>query len=70
MTLSTVEVAKSVGISRVTLERWISSGKVKRPKTIWIGKGEFRSWTATDVTRVKKYKEKNYRKGRGRKPKS
>jgi predicted site-specific integrase-resolvase len=67
--LSTVQVAKIVGVNRVTLERWLSSGKLKQPKTVRIGDGEFRQWTATDVERVRKFKEENYRKGRGRKPK-
>jgi len=69
MTLSTVDVARRVGVNRVTLERWISGRKVKAPKAIQIGKGAFRNWTAADVERVRKYKQENYRKGRGRKPK-
>ncbi len=67
--LSTQDVAQRVGINRVTLERWLSSGKVKAPKTVQFGKNEFRNWTAEDVARVRKYKQANYRKGRGRKPK-
>jgi len=67
--LSTQDVARKVGINRVTLERWLSSGKVKAPKTVRFGKNEFRNWTAGDVERVQKYKQENYRKGRGRKPK-
>jgi len=67
--LSTQEFIRRVGISRATLERWLVSGKVKKPKRIRFGKSEFRSWTAEDLERVQKYKRKNYRKGRGRKPK-
>jgi excisionase family DNA binding protein len=67
--LSTQEVARKVGINRVTLERWLSSGKLEPPKTVRFGKNEFRKWTASEVERVRKYKQKNYRKGRGRKPK-
>jgi predicted site-specific integrase-resolvase len=67
--LSTQEFIRRVGISRATLERWLVSGKVKKPKIITFGKGEFRSWTAEDLERVLKYKRKNYRKGRGRKAK-
>lgn len=67
--LSTQDVARKVGIHRVTLELWLSSGKVKAPKTVRFGKSEFRNWTAADVERVRKYKQENYRKGRGRKPK-
>jgi predicted DNA-binding transcriptional regulator AlpA len=68
--LSTHNVVKQVGVSRATLERWLSSGKLKGPKTVRFGKSEFRSWTDIDVERVRKYKKENYRKGRGRKPKS
>jgi predicted site-specific integrase-resolvase len=67
--LSTQDVARKVGINRVTLERWLSSGKVEVPKTVRFGKNEFRDWTERDVERVRKYKKENYRKGRGRKPK-
>jgi hypothetical protein len=69
MTLSTADVARKVGVNRVTLEKWLSSGRVARPSTIRIGKGSFRNWTARDVERIKKFKQENYRKGRGRKPK-
>ena len=67
--LSTQDVARQIGINRVTLERWLSSGKVKAPKTVQFGKSEFRNWTIEDVARVRKYKQENYRKGRGRKKK-
>jgi len=67
--LSTQDVARQIGINRVTLERWLSSGKVRAPKTVQFGKSEFRNWTAEDVARVRRYKVENYRKGRGRKPK-
>jgi excisionase family DNA binding protein len=66
--LSTQDVARKVGINRVTLERWLSSGKIPSPRMIKFGKNEFRNWTTADVERVRKYKQKNYRKGRGRKP--
>jgi MerR HTH family regulatory protein len=67
--LSTEGVAKQAGISRVTLERWLSSGKLSPPKSIFYGRNKFRNWTPEDVERVSKYKQENYRKGRGRKPK-
>ena len=67
--LSTQAVVRMAGIARSTLERWLSSGALRGPKTVRFGKSEFRNWTAQDVERVKKYKQENYRKGRGRKPK-
>jgi predicted site-specific integrase-resolvase len=67
--LSTAEVAKKVGIDRVTLERWLASGKIRPPSSLHVGQKTFRDWTGADVNRLKKYKQENYRKGRGRKPK-
>jgi predicted site-specific integrase-resolvase len=67
--LSTRDIVRKAGIGRATLERWLASGKLKKPETIAFGKSEFRSWTAEDLERVLKFKRKNYRKGRGRKPK-
>ena len=64
-----MQVAKAVGVTRVTLERWLSSGKIQKPKAIRIGSATFRQWTGADVEKVRKYKQENYRKGRGRKPK-
>ena len=68
--LSTAEVAKLVGIHRVTLETWLTTGKVKVPRTARIGGHVYRMWTERDVERVRKHKEKFYRKGRGRKKKT
>ena len=65
--MSTVEVAKLLGIHRVTLEEWIRQGKVKPPKTIRIGGQNYRLWTEREIERVRKHKSKFYRKGRGRK---
>ena len=65
--MSTPEVARKVGIHRVTLEKWIRAGKVKPSKRVQVGGRAFRIWTARDVERVRKWKAANYRKGRGRK---
>ena len=67
--ISTAEVAKKAGIDRATLERWLAAGKIARPKSLRIGEKSFRDWTDSDVERVRKFKQENYRKGRGRKPK-
>jgi hypothetical protein len=67
--LSTAEVARKVGIDKATLERWLASGKITRPKSLRVGRKLFRNWTDVDVKMVRQHKQKNYRKGRGRKPK-
>jgi excisionase family DNA binding protein len=64
--LSTKEVAKTVGVGHRTLELWIRQGKI-RPKTIVIGNRRYRLWSAQEIERVHRVKEKTYRKGRGRK---
>jgi predicted site-specific integrase-resolvase len=66
---STATVASEVGISKVTLKRWLIAGKIREPRRIKQGGVELRLWTTRDVERVRKYKLENYRKGRGRKPK-
>jgi excisionase family DNA binding protein len=65
--LSTSEVARKVGIGRATLERWLANGKIRAPQAVQVGQGNFRCWTDADVSRVRTHKQKNYRKGRGRK---
>jgi hypothetical protein len=67
--LSTAEVARKIGIDKATLERWLASGKVTRPKPLRIGQKLFRNWTDADMEKIRKHKQENYRKGRGRKPK-
>jgi excisionase family DNA binding protein len=69
-TYTTREAAKAVGITRATLQSWISSGKVKAPKPRLRNGVGVRVWTQSDVARLGRVKEKIYRKGRGRKKKS
>ena len=58
-----------LGVHKVTLKRWLVGGKVGEPRRIGNGGIQARLWTAKDIERVRKYKQENYRKGRGRKPK-
>ena len=64
-TYSTKQVAKAVGIHWVTLHRWLSAGKVRASAPIHMNGYTLWRWTEADVERVKKYKAKNYWKGRG-----
>jgi hypothetical protein len=68
-TYSTAQVAKAIGVHKITLIRWLLDRKVTEPKRINQAGQEIRVWTDRDVKRVRRYKEENYRKGRGRKPK-
>ena len=50
---STPDAAKRIGVSYVTLRRWLASGKVK-VKAVGPGKYRLWVWTAKDIKRVKK----------------
>jgi hypothetical protein len=58
-----------VGIHKNTLKRWLRGSKVVEPRSVGNGGIKLRLWTDRDVERVRKYKQQNYRKGRGRKAK-
>jgi DNA-binding transcriptional MerR regulator len=63
---STKQVLRIVGIGRTTLLRWLRAGKVPEPRrTAWGGLNA-RVFADRDVERVRKYKERFYRSGRGR----
>ena len=68
--LSTAQVAKVLKIGRQTLHRWMRTDPRLSPNKQKVGGVSVRIWTDQDVKRLRKYKEDNYRKGRGRKPKS
>jgi excisionase family DNA binding protein len=68
-TYSTSEAAKKCGIHHITLQRWVSDGKLKAPRKTRVGGVVVRLWADSDLKLVRKFKKENYRKGRGRKPK-
>lgn len=59
-----------VGVHKVTLKRWLLAGTIAEPQRMKTNGIVIRLWADRDVERVRKYKKENYRKGRGRKPKS
>jgi excisionase family DNA binding protein len=65
--LSTSEVARLVGVHKRTLLGWLYSGKIREPERMAQGGQDVRLWSEQDVLNVHRYKESNYRKGRGRK---
>lgn len=69
-TRATLEVAKLVGVGKTTLLTWLREGRVPEPKRVSQGGVEVRLWSDRDVERVRRYKEANFRKGRGRKERS
>ena len=69
-TYSTSGAAKKVGVHHITLQRWVSSGKIQAPRKTRIGGVVVRLWADADLARVRKYIEANYRRGRGRRAKT
>ena len=67
--LTTGEAAETVGIGRVTLQRWIRARKIRAPKARLRGGIGVRLWGVADIGRLRQAKEKIYRRGRGRKAK-
>ncbi len=68
-TYSTTEAAKRCGLHPITLQRWVSQGKIVAPRKRRIGGVVVRIWTERDMERVRRFKAAHYRKGRGRKKK-
>jgi predicted site-specific integrase-resolvase len=66
-TYSTKQVAEAVGISWITLRRWLASGKIRPSKSLPFDGRTLWRWTDGDLERLRKYKAAHYRKGRGRK---
>jgi hypothetical protein len=66
-TYSTAQIARMIGVDKQTLLRWLWAGKVPEPRRQKNGGQDVRIWNVRDLNRVRRYKEANYRKGRGRK---
>jgi predicted site-specific integrase-resolvase len=52
--LSTRAAARKLGISLISLQRYIAAGKITAPKLQSIGGVRIRLWTARDISRVRK----------------
>lgn len=59
---STGEVAKTIGVDKSTLLRWLYAGKLPEPKSETFGGVESRVWSAADLERAKAFREQHYRK--------
>jgi predicted site-specific integrase-resolvase len=64
---STHQVARAVGVNKSTLLRWLYAGKLAEPTIVETPTSVIRIWSDADLKRAQRYKEQNYRKGRGRK---
>ena len=67
---TTKEAAAAVGISLMTLQRWIAAGKVEAPE-LRIRKGRaVRLWNERALAKLRNKKKAIYLRGRGRKKKN
>jgi excisionase family DNA binding protein len=64
--VSTRYAAKAVGISLMTLQRWIADGDIRAPKLQIVDGRATRLWDADDLERLGKLKILIYCRGRGR----
>lgn len=53
-TYSTREAAKKLGLSNVSLVRYIAAKKIPAPKTIQYGKFRVHAWTEREIEKVRK----------------
>ena len=64
---STRYAAKAVGISLMTLQRWIADEDIRPPKLQTVNGRATRLWDTEDVELLRQLKEEIYCRGRGRK---
>jgi predicted site-specific integrase-resolvase len=64
---STGQAASAVGISVMTLHRWVAGRKLKAPKLRIRNGRAVRLWGKADLVKLRKVKQEIYCKGRGRK---
>ncbi len=64
---NTQQAASAVGISVMTLHRWVTAGKVKAPKLRIRNGRAVRLWGKAGLASLRRLKQKIYCKGRGRK---
>jgi excisionase family DNA binding protein len=65
--VSTRYAAKEVGISLMTLQRWIADEDIRAPRLQIVNGRATRIWEADDLKRLRLLKEEIYCRGRGRK---
>jgi excisionase family DNA binding protein len=64
---NTQQAAKAVGISTMTLHRWVAAKRLKAPKLRIRHGRAVRLWSKADLAGLRKLKQEIYCKGRGRK---
>ena len=62
LTYSTLEVARTIGVDKSTLLRWLYTGKLAEPSQKTVAGVMIRIWSKTDLERARKHREERYRK--------
>lgn len=60
-TYSTAEVAQKIGVTKMTVLRWLWSKQIPEPRRVSVSGQTIRVWTERDLARAKKFKGRNYR---------
>jgi excisionase family DNA binding protein len=63
---TTQEAAKAVGVSYLTLLRWLYAKKLDEPERMMYGGQNLRLWTKADIERARKYNVEGLRSRRSR----
>jgi excisionase family DNA binding protein len=58
--LSTIQVARLLGIASGTFHRWIREKRIEAPPPQTLGGMQVRLWSDADIAKVKKYKAEHY----------
>jgi predicted site-specific integrase-resolvase len=61
---TTRKAALEAGISLITLQRWITAGKIEAPRLVIVGGRATRLWSDADVERLRRYVQAHGRKAR------
>lgn len=56
---TTQQVADKIGVSKRQLLRWLYDGKIPEVKRERIGGMEIRVWSAADIQRARKFKQRS-----------
>ena len=62
---NTQQAASAVGVSTMTLQRWLAAGKVKGPELRIRNGRAVRLWSHADLDRLRKIKRLVYGRGKG-----
>lgn len=55
-TCNTTQAARAAGVSRATLQSWISSGRIEAPELQIVGGKAVRLWKRGDIAKLKRFK--------------